>query len=87
MLVFEELFMLIYECNPGKTVLAECAVEISDVVRLITKDNGRIIDMTDTNRDVSSLRAYTLSNLLEAHATQRVHMLALSYNRNALEIR
>ena len=87
MLVFEELFMLIYECNPGKTVLAECAVEISDVVRLITKDNGRIIDMTDTNRDVSSLRAYTLSNLLEAHATKLVHMLALSYNRNALEIR
>ena len=87
MLLFEELFMLVYECNIGRTVLAECAVEIGGVVRMITKDNGRIVDLTDSDRDVNSLRAYTLSNLLEAHTVQRVHMLALSYNRNALEIR
>ena len=87
MLLFEELFMLIYECNPGKKVLAECAAEIGDPVRLTTKDNGRIIDLTDTDRDVSSLRSYTLSSLLEAHTTRRVHFLALSYNHNVLEIK
>ena len=87
MLLFEELFMLVHDCNPGRTVLAECAVEIGGVIRMITKDDGRIIDLTDSDRDVGSLRAYTLSNLLEAQTTQRVHMLALSYNRNALEIR
>lgn len=87
MLIFEELFMLISECNPGKTVLAECAVEIGDTIRLITKDNGRIVDLTDADRRASSLRDYILSNLLEAHTIRRVHLLALSYNRNALEIR
>ena len=87
MLLFEELFMLIYDCNPGKSVLAECAVEIGDTIRLVTKDNGRIVDLTDIDRDVSSLRSYTFSNLLEAHTTRRIHFLALSYNHNTLEIR
>ena len=87
MLLFEELFMLIYDSNPGRTVLAECAVEIGDTVRMITKDNGRIIDLTDTDRHVSSLRSYTLSSLLEAHTVRRGHFLALSYNRNVLIIK
>ena len=87
MLLFEELLMGIHDCNPGRTVLAECAIEIGDVVRIITKDDGRIVDLTDSDLDVSSLRAYTLSNLLQAHAARRVHMPALSYNRNVLEIR
>ncbi len=86
MLIFEELFMLIYDCNPGRKVLAECTVEIGPVIRLTTKDNGRLIDLTDANRVVSSLRAYSLSSLLEAHATRRVHFLVLSYNHNTLEI-
>lgn len=87
MLLFEELFMRIHDCNAGRTVLAECAVEIGETIRLITKDNGRIMDLTDADRDVGSLRAYALSSLMEAHAPRRVHTLALSYNRNALEIR
>ena len=86
-LTFEELFMLIYDSNPGKTVLAECLVEIGDTVRLITKDNGRIVDLTDADRGVDSLRAYALSSLLEAHTTRRAHFLALSFNHNMLEIR
>ena len=87
MLIFEELFMLIYDHNPDKTVLAECAVTYDGTVRLITKDNGRIADLTDTDRRVSSLRAYTVSSLLEAHTVSRVHFLALSYNRNTLEVK
>ena len=87
MLAFEELFMLIRDSNPGKTVLAECTVDIGDTVRLTTKDNGRIVDLTDTDRDVSSLRSYTLATLLQAHTVRRVHTLALSYNRTVLVIR
>ena len=87
MLLFEELFMLIYDNNPGRTVLAECAVEIGDTVRVITKDNGRILDLTDTDSSVTSLRSYTLSSLLEAHTIRRGHFLALSYNRNVLIIK
>ena len=86
MQLFEELFMLIYDCNPGKKVLAECMVEIGESVRLITKDDGQIVDLTNTNRNVDSLRAYVLSNIIEHHTVHRVHALALSYNHNALEI-
>ena len=86
MLIFEELFMLINDCNPGKTVHAECAVEIGKSIRLITKDDGRIVDLVDTDQHVDSLRAYALSNMIEVHVTRRVHSLALSYNHNALEI-
>ncbi len=86
MLIFEELFMTVYECNPGKKVLAECSVDIGDTIRLTTKDNGRIVDLMRSDRDVSSLRSYTLSSLLETFTTQRHHLLALSYNHNAFEI-
>ena len=33
MFIFEELFMLIYDCNPAKTVYAECTVELGESVR------------------------------------------------------
>jgi len=39
--------MFIRGCNPGKTVLAECAVEVGHAIRLITKDNGRIVRLTN----------------------------------------
>ena len=87
MFIFEELFMLVYDYNPGKTVYAECSVEIGESIRMITKDDGQIVNLTDTDRNVISLRSYALSNMLESHATRRVHSLALSYNHNALEIR
>ena len=86
MAIFEELFMLIYDCNPGKTVHAECSVEIGESIRLITKDDGKFLDLTDTDHHVVSLRSYALSNMIESHTTHRVHSLALSYNHNALEI-
>ncbi len=87
MLLFEELSMLIRENNPGRTVLAECTVELEDPVRLILKDDGAILDLMDPDRGVSSLRSYVTSSLLDAHNSGRVHFLALSYNRNVLEVR
>ena len=87
MLIFEELFMLIYDNNPGKVLLAECMAEIGETVRLITKDDGKIIDLTDADRHITSLRSYVLSNLLGAHTAKRVHCLTLSFNRNVLEIK
>ena len=79
--------MLMYDNNPGETVLAECMVQIGESIRLITKDNGRILDLTNSDHDIDSLRDYTLSNLLEVYTRHCAHYLTLSYNRNALEIR
>lgn len=87
MVIFEELFMLIHDCNPGRMVHAECSVEIGKTICLITKDDGRIVDLTQTDRDISSLRAYALASMLESHTIRRMHSLALSYNHNVLEIR
>ncbi len=87
MLLFEELFMLICENNPGRTVLAECCVELEGSVRLITKDDGAILDLMNADSGVSSLRSYVTSSLLDAHTSGRVHFLALSCNRNVLEVR
>ncbi len=86
MVIFEEMFMLIYDCNSGKKVHAECTVEIGETICLTSKDDGRILDLTDTDRHVTSLRAYTISNMLETYMTRRVHSLALSYNHSVLEI-
>lgn len=87
MLLFEELFMLIYDNNRGRVLLAECMVEIGETVRLITKDDGKIIDLTDADQHITSLRSYVLSNLLGTHNIKRVHYLTLSFNRNVFEIK
>ena len=86
MVIFEEMFMLIYDCNAGKKVYAECTVEIGESIRLTSKDDGRIVDLTDTDQHVDSLRSYALSNMIESHTALRIHSLALSYNHTALEI-
>ena len=87
MLLFEELFMLIYDHNPGRKVLAECSVELGDKVRLIAKDDGNMLDLTDTDLEVSSLRSYIVSTLVGNLTEKRVRFVTLSFNRNALEIK
>lgn len=38
--------MLVYDCSPGRTVLAECTVELDGgAVRLVAKDNGRVVNL------------------------------------------
>lgn len=71
----------------GKVVCTECSVEIGESVRFITKDDGQILDLMDTDSHVISLRSCALSNMFESHTTRRIHSLALSDNHNALEIR
>ena len=56
--------MLIYEQNSGKTVTAECLVAMRDgQVELTEMDDGRILDLTDDDMPVGSLRAYLISNV------------------------
>lgn len=86
MLLFEELFMLIYDLNPGKTVLAECIIEVGDRVHIITKDNGVYYDLTDPNLQVESLRSFVVSSLTEKLTRNKVNLVSLSFNRNAFEI-
>ena len=87
MLLFEEFFMLVYEKNPERKVLAECAVEAGETIHLITRDDGVTLDLTDEDQNVQSLRAYVLANLIATYTSRKAHFLTLSYNRNAFEVR
>ena len=88
MLMFEELFMIIFEDNPGREILAECSIELTeDKVRMITKDDGRIMDLSDPDRRVGSIRDYIVTNMTGSFTENRVHFMALSFNRNAFEIK
>ncbi len=86
MVLFEELFMLIYDLNQEKTVLAECIIEAEDKIRIITKDNGIYYNLTDTDHKVDSLRSFVVSGLTEKLAHKRIHFASLGFNRNAFEI-
>ena len=86
MMLFEELFMLVYDLNPGETVLAECIVESGDRVHIITKDNGVYYDLTNPDLQVGSFRSYVVSSLTEKLTRNRINLVSLSFNRNAFEI-
>lgn len=86
MVLFEELFMLVYDLNPGKTVLAECIVEVGNNVHIITKDNGVYYDLTDTDHKVDSFRSFVVSGFTEKLVYKKINFASLSFNRNAFEI-
>ena len=86
MVLFEELFMLVYDLNPGKTVLAECIVESGERVHIITKDNGVYYDLTNSDLQVESFRSFVVSSLTENLTRNRINLVSLSFNRNAFEI-
>ena len=85
-LLFEELFMDIRDHNGGKTVLAECAVEMGEHVRMIVKDDGILFDQTDVDREVDSLRGYVISGMITSFARNRIHFRTLSFNRSVYMI-
>ena len=86
MILFEELFMLIYDLNPGKKVLAECIVEAGKGVHIITKDNGIFYDLTDPDNEIGSLRSFVVSCLTENITSKKLNFTSLSFNRNSFEI-
>ena len=87
MLVFEELFMLIYEKNPGVKVQAECALLIDDNhIRIISRDTGTKVDIADPDMMVDTLRSYVISNVTNKISSQKYHLVTMSFNRNMIEL-
>lgn len=85
LLVVEEVYMLVYERNPGKTVLAECTLNLGDDILLVLKDNGVPFDVTDPNNKLSSFREYMVSRLMD-NLTDRTRLTTLCCNRNAFRL-
>lgn len=80
-LLIEELFMLVYEKN-STPVQGECCLNLSKHVELIVRDNGQILDLTDPDLPVSSLRDYLVSSYVDNMAYQRNNVTAIGFNRN-----
>lgn len=81
-LMLEETLVLIRDRNSGKRVLAEVSVMVGpDHVRLITKDNGVIFDITDSNSEIKSLNCYVVACLQEK--TESSNITTISFNRNS----
>ncbi len=88
MLLFEELTMLLYEKNTRKNILCECVIVIGqEKIRMIVRDSGDVIDITDPNLEVTSLRSYVVANIAEQVTYKKRHLVAMSFNRNVFEIR
>ena len=88
MLLFEEIYMMIYEHNEKKDRLeGECAILIKDKkIRIITRDSGVSYDLTDPDLKISSLRSYIMTNIAEHVSLNKQHLVTMSFNRNVFEV-
>ena len=87
MLLFEELFMLIYEKNGKADIQAECAMLLQDDnIRIITRDTGIKFDLSDSDMAVDSLRAYVISTFTTQTVANKQHLVTMSFNRNMFEL-
>ena len=71
--------------NPGKKICSECTVMVNEnkhMINLITRDNGVIFDITDSDNDVLSLNSFVLASLMEHHDNKN-NLTTTSFNRNS----
>ena len=87
-LLIEELYMLILEKNEGKNVLSELSVFIApDEIKIITKDDGVLFDISEEDVTVTSLAAFAVSAYMEKLRENRYHLTTMSFNRSAFVIK
>ncbi len=87
MLLFEELFMFIYDENLGGGICAECAINIyQNKVVLVGRDDGKELDISNEDIKITSLRHYVVSRLISQKGTSSKHLIAMSFNRNMFEL-
>lgn len=82
-MMVEETFVIVKKYNEGKNILADCTLMIGEhQIRLITRDNGRIFDITKVDEDIKSLEHYVAARLMES-TQEKIYMTAVSFNRNS----
>ena len=87
-LLIEETYMLIWEKNEGKKVLSECTVSVEhEGIRLITKDDGILFDISEEDVNVTSIAAFAVSSYMQQLGEDRHHLTTMSYNRSAFFIK
>lgn len=87
-LLIEEIYMLIWEKNEGKTILGECTIIIKpEGIRIITKDDGVLFDISQEDVNVTSIASFAVSAYMEKLGEDRHHLTTMSYNRSAFLIK
>ena len=83
-LIIEEIGMLIVENNPEIEPLAELTIIFGDEIRIIIRDNGKRIDLTDET--VKSFRNFFIYSFLDGSSTERSYLTTQNYNRHIFEL-
>ncbi len=87
MLLFEEVSMITDEQNAPAKVLGECAVIVySGKVRIITRFDGKEIDLSNSDMKAGSLREYSLYRLIATRGLEGRALPAMSFNRNEFQV-
>lgn len=80
--LFEEAMLQIKEKNPGKTVLSEVDLTVTDKIKLIIKDNGVLFNMTESDSKPISFSGFVFSLLMD-HQAGKIYATTSGYNRNS----
>ena len=87
-LIFEEIYMMIYNKNKDKVIYGEATIDITkDKIIIILKDDGELFDITDEDIHIDSLGTYVVSNVLKEVVQRKQYLTTMSYNRNVFEIK
>ncbi len=87
MLLLEESLERIRERNGTAEIQAECALRMDeDRLQVIIRDNGVPFDLSDPDPDLSSLRAYVASLVMDRVSSRKQHLVTMSFNRSMFEI-
>ena len=87
-LLVEELYMLIREKNGDKKVLSELTVFLHPKeIRIITKDDGILFDISEDDVNVTSIASFAVSAYMEKLGENRHYLTTMSLNRSAFVIK
>lgn len=87
-LMIEELYVLIREKNENKKVLSEFTIFLhSGEIKIITKDDGVLFDLSEDDVIVTSLASFAVSAYMEKLGEDKYHLTTMSLNRNAFVIK
>ena len=87
-LLVEELYILIREKNEDKKVLSEFTIFLHpDQIKIITKDDGILFDISEEDVNVTSLASFAVSAYMEKLGDNRHHLTTMSFNRSAFTIK
>ena len=87
-LLVEELYILIREKNEDKKVLSEFTIFLHpEEIKIITKDDGILFDISEEDVSVTSLASFAVSAYMEKLGDNRHHLTTMSFNRSAFSIK